>query len=76
MGLVIDLENLSEADREQIEEAAEGDDPDGLDEAASQNIPVLSYLANETDTPFMACLSPLIAAAAISVTVTIWDLFR
>ena len=24
-----DLENLSEADREQIEETAEGDDPDG-----------------------------------------------
>ena len=39
---------------------------DGLEEAAAQNIPVLSYLANETNTPFMAWLSPLIAAAAIS----------
>lgn len=39
---------------------------DGLDEAAEQNIPVLSYLANETGTPFMAWLSPLIAVCAIS----------
>lgn len=38
---------------------------DGMDEAAAQNVPVLSYLANETDTPFMAWMSPIIAICAI-----------
>ena len=38
----------------------------GLDEASAQNIPVLSYLANETGTPIMAWLSPIVAICAIS----------
>lgn len=39
---------------------------DGLDAAAEQNIPVLSYLANETGTPLMAWLSPIVAICAIA----------
>ena len=39
---------------------------DGLDAAADQNIPVLSYLANETGTPLMAWLSPIVAICAIA----------
>ena len=39
---------------------------DGLDAAAEQNIPVLSYLANETGTPLMAWLSPAVALCAIA----------
>lgn len=39
---------------------------DGLDEAAEQNIPVLSYLANETATPLLAWLSPIVAICAIA----------
>ena len=39
---------------------------EGLDTAAEQNIPVLSYLANETGTPIMAWLSPIVAICAIS----------
>ena len=38
---------------------------EGMDAAREQNVPVLSYLANETDTPFMAWMSPIIAIAAI-----------
>ena len=38
---------------------------DGMDAAREQNVPVLSYLANETDAPFMAWMSPIIAIAAI-----------
>ena len=38
---------------------------DGMDAAREQNVPVLSYLANETDKPFMAWMSPIIAIAAI-----------
>lgn len=39
---------------------------DGMDAAREQNIPVLSYLANETDTPFLAILSPIVALCAIA----------
>lgn len=39
---------------------------DGMDAAREQNIPVLSYLANETDTPFLAVLSPIVALCAIA----------
>ena len=38
---------------------------DGMDAANEQNVPVLSYLANETHTPFLAWVSPLIAICAI-----------
>ena len=38
---------------------------DGMDAAREQNVPVLSYLANETDAPFMAWMSPIIAICAI-----------
>lgn len=38
---------------------------DGMDAANEANLPVLSYLANETDTPFMAWMSPIIAICAI-----------
>lgn len=38
---------------------------DGMDAAREQNVPVLSYLANETDAPFMAWMSPIIAMCAI-----------
>lgn len=38
---------------------------DGMDAAREQNIPVLSYLANETQTPFLAWVSPVIAICAI-----------
>ena len=38
---------------------------DGMDAAREQNVPVLSYLANETDAPFMAWMSPIIALCAI-----------
>ena len=38
---------------------------DGLAEAREQNLPVLSYLANETQTPFLAWVSPVIAICAI-----------
>lgn len=38
---------------------------DGMDAAREANVPVLSYLANETDAPFMAWISPIIAIAAI-----------
>lgn len=38
---------------------------DGLDAAREANVPVLSYLANETDAPFMAWISPIIAIIAI-----------
>ena len=39
---------------------------DGMDAAREQNIPVLSYLANETHTPFLAVLSPIVALCAIA----------
>ena len=39
---------------------------DGMDAAREQNIPVLSYLANETHTPFLAILSPIVALCAIA----------
>ncbi|WJY98590.1 amino acid permease [Corynebacterium fournieri] len=38
---------------------------EGMDAAREQNVPVLSYLANQTHTPFMAWISPIIAIAAI-----------
>lgn len=38
---------------------------DGMQEAREQNLPVLSYLANETGVPVLAFISPLIAIAAI-----------
>ena len=38
---------------------------DGMDAAREANVPVLSYLANETNAPFMAWISPIIAIAAI-----------
>ena len=38
---------------------------DGMDAAREQNVPVLSYLANETHAPFMAWMSPIIAMCAI-----------
>ncbi|MDO5644942.1 MAG: aromatic amino acid transport family protein [Dermabacter sp.] len=38
---------------------------DGLAEAREQNLPVLSYIANVTNTPLVAWLAPLIAIAAI-----------
>lgn len=38
---------------------------DGMDAAREQNVPVLSYLGNETDAPFMAWMSPIIAICAI-----------
>lgn len=39
---------------------------DGLEAAREQNIPVLSYLANETHAPFLAVLSPIVALCAIA----------
>ena len=39
---------------------------DGMEAAREQNIPVLSYLANETQTPILALLSPLVAMCAIA----------
>lgn len=39
---------------------------DGLDTAAEQNIPVLSYSADETGTPLMAWFSPIVAICAIA----------
>ena len=39
---------------------------DGMEAAREQNIPVLSYLANETQTPFLAVLSPIVALCAIA----------
>jgi len=38
---------------------------EGMDAANEQNVPVLSYLANETDTAFMAWMSPIVAICAI-----------
>lgn len=38
---------------------------EGLQEAREQNLPVLSYLANETGVPVLAFVSPIIAMAAI-----------
>ena len=38
---------------------------DGMDAANEQNLPVLSYLANETHASFMAWMSPIIAICAI-----------
>lgn len=38
---------------------------DGLTEAREQNIPVLSYLANQTGVPLLAFLSPIVAILAI-----------
>ena len=38
---------------------------DGMDAAREANVPVLSYLANQTNAPFMAWVSPVIAIAAI-----------
>lgn len=39
--------------------------PDGLAEARASNLPVLSYLANEFDAPFINWLGPIVAIAAI-----------
>lgn len=39
---------------------------DGLEEARAQNIPVLSYFANVTNTPFMAIITPIVAICAIA----------
>ncbi|WP_179948290.1 amino acid permease [Corynebacterium liangguodongii] len=38
----------------------------GLEEAAAQNLPVLSYFANVTNTPFMAVITPVVAICAIA----------
>ncbi|WP_264406241.1 aromatic amino acid transport family protein [Vibrio owensii] len=40
--------------------------PEQLAEAKSQNVSVLSYLANATDNPFIATLGPLVAFVAIT----------
>lgn len=37
----------------------------GMQEAEANNIPVLSYFANVTDTPFMAYMTPIIALCAV-----------
>lgn len=39
--------------------------PDGLAEARASNLPILSYLANEFDAPFISWLGPLVAITAI-----------
>ena len=39
--------------------------PDGLTEARASNLPILSYLANEFDAPFINWLGPIVAIAAI-----------
>lgn len=39
---------------------------DGLEEARAQNIPMLSYFANVTNTPFMAIMTPIVAICAIA----------
>ena len=39
---------------------------DGMAEIREQNIPVLSYFANVTQTPFLAVLSPVVALCAIA----------
>ena len=38
----------------------------GLEEARAQNIPVLSYFANVTNTPFMAIMTPIVAICDIA----------
>ncbi|RUP89703.1 septum formation initiator [Corynebacterium pseudodiphtheriticum] len=38
---------------------------DGMEEAYEQNIPVLSYLANETGTQFLAFIAPIVVICAI-----------
>ncbi|MDU3174807.1 MAG: aromatic amino acid transport family protein [Corynebacterium striatum] len=38
---------------------------DGMNEALEQNIPVLSYFANVTGTPFMAYMAPVVVMCAI-----------
>lgn len=38
---------------------------DGMNEALEQNIPVLSYFANVTGTPFMAYMAPIVVICAI-----------
>ncbi|HLQ86761.1 MAG TPA: hypothetical protein VK110_11465 [Salinisphaeraceae bacterium] len=40
--------------------------PDGLQEARAANLPVLSYLANQMEAPFIAWLGPLVAITAIT----------
>ena len=40
--------------------------PDGLQAAKDQNLPVLSYLANENGSPFIAYLGPAVALTAIA----------
>jgi len=40
--------------------------PTGLQAAKDQNLPVLSYLANENGSPFIAYLGPAVALAAIA----------
>lgn len=39
---------------------------EGMTEVREQNLPVLSYLANVTNTPFLAVLSPVVALCAIA----------
>lgn len=39
--------------------------PDGLAEARASNLPILSYLANEFDAPFINWLGPVVAITAI-----------
>lgn len=39
---------------------------DGMREAKAQNLPVLSYFANVTGTPFMAYIAPIIVVCAIA----------
>ena len=38
---------------------------DGMHDAEAQNIPVLSYFANVTNTPFMSVMTPVIALCAV-----------
>src|SRR5699024_6043460 len=39
---------------------------DGMDVANEQNLPVLSYFANVTGTPFMAYMAPIVVICAIA----------
>lgn len=39
---------------------------DGMQTANEQNLPVLSYFANETGTPFMAYMAPIVVICAIT----------
>lgn len=40
--------------------------PDGMQRARQANLPILSYLANDLNTPFIGILGPIVAITAIS----------